>query len=189
MDEEIKEQEQVDTATTNENETHEQEQTKAVGNVASVETPKTFTQDQVNDFVRQRIERDRNSFFRRYGVSNRNELDDLMGKAQSYDVMFERYNNIKTEKADLIRELAFLENNVSPDKKEDVMAYFNGKGMEFNRDAMKQEIATHPEWLKVVEKSSNPMTTITKLSADRGTTTGTSERSEVAKMFGLNKIL
>ena len=57
----------------------------------------TFTQEQVNDIIRARLEKAQQRLFNRYGVTNRDELDLLIGKSQSYDVMKEKYADLETK--------------------------------------------------------------------------------------------
>lgn len=150
---------------------------------------KKFTQEQVNDIMRKRIERERNSiikkFGEKYGASDENGLDDIFKKSLSYDVMKERYDNIVNTNKGLEKELAFLRNNIEPSKEDDIMAHFKGKEMEFNEESLKSELQTHPEWLKVVEKDTTPETTITALSPERQNTPDRNEAEEMAKLFGL----
>ena len=78
--EEIKQEEIVDTATTDVEATEtEQENVEEVEeNTEQEETPKTFTQEQVNEMVKSRLDRDRKSIYKRYGVSDKKGLDDLI---------------------------------------------------------------------------------------------------------------
>lgn len=132
------------------------------------ETPeqKSFTQEMVDEIVRSRLERDRKATFKRYGVENRDGLDSLIGRAQSYDVMKERYEGIKVENATLREKMAFMSNNINPTREEDVRAYFKGKGIEFNETNLINELATHPEWLNVKETNVAPQTTIKSLGVE-----------------------
>lgn len=127
---------------------------------------KTFTQEQVNKIMRARLERDRLSFLNRYGVKDRDGLDSLIGKAQSYDIMKERYEAGKTRIAELEERLAFMSNGINPDREDDIRAYFKGKGLEFNEETLVKELDTHPEWRKIVEEDSTPKTTIQVLGVE-----------------------
>ena len=129
-------------------------------------TVKTFTQEQVNKIMRSRLERDRLSFLNRYGVKDRDGLDSLIGKAQSYDVMKERYGAAKTKIAELEERLAFMSNGINPDREDDIRAYFKGKGLEFNEETLVNELETHPEWRKIVESDETPKTTIQVLGVE-----------------------
>ena len=133
--------------------------------VAEVQ-PKTFTQEQVNKIMRSRLERDRNALLTRYGVKDRDGLDSLIGKAQSYDIMKERYEAKENENYQLKERLAFMSNNINPDREDDIRAYFKGKGLEFNEETLVNELETHPEWRKVVEVDDKPKTTIQVLGVE-----------------------
>ena len=142
---------------------------------------KSFTQSQVNDIVRDRL----NRMYGRYGVKDLQGLDDLIGKAQSYDVMAERLEEGRNTINQLNEKLAFLENDIEPTRYDDIRAYFKGKGIDFSNEALINELTTHPEWKRIVEESKQPITTISKISPDRQIVKpSTNEREEVAKMFG-----
>lgn len=165
---------QVETATTEENESNNNEIQQEEQEVNEV---KTFTQEQVNEFVRQRIERERNSIYKRYGVNDRNELDNLVGKSQAYDIIKERFDELTNKNNELQKEFAYLKNGVDPNKKSDIEAYFKGKELEINDENMANEIGTHPEWK--IKK------TIEKISADREVQKKEKSEKEIAKeLFG-----
>lgn len=185
----------VETTTTDvasEEATKNEETSQAENNDSQPE--KKFTQEQVNEMMRKRIEREKNSIFNKhkekYGVENEEGLDEMFKKSQSYDAMKERYENILTAKAELEKELAFLRNNIEPSKEEDILAHFKGKEMEFNEESLKAELQTHPEWLRVKEVSDKPKTTIKVLSPERQVAhNDTDEAKEMAKLFGLDKFI
>ena len=152
-------QEQIDTSTAE----VKDEGTKPEVNESEV---KTFTREMVNDIVRSRLEKDRKSFYKRYGVADRNGLDSLIGKSQSYDVMKERYDKIKGDYSALQEKMAFLSNNINPAREDDIRAYFKGKGIEFNDTNLMNELATHPEWLNVKDNDNSPKTTIQSLGTE-----------------------
>lgn len=150
----------------------------------------TFTQEQVNDIIRTRLEKAQQRLFNRYGVTNRDELDSLIGKSQSYDVMKEKYADLETKNYELEKELAFSKNNINLERQEDIMAYFKGKGIDFNNDNLVNELSTHPEWLNPVKVEDKPKTTITTLGSDSTTEMPkVSEKDEMAKVFGLSKFI
>lgn len=174
---EIKMQENVDTATTMGDEGNPEQR--------NVPEEKSFNQQQVNDMIRERLERDRASFYKRYGVEDRNGLDNLIGKANSYEIMDERYNNALNENYQLKEKLAFMENNINPDKYDDIRAYFKGKGLEFNNDSLASELQTHQEWLNVAKEEA-PTTVIKTLGNDNGHKNPIKdEKAEALKLFGL----
>ena len=150
----------------------------------------TFTQEQLNDIIRARLEKAQQRLFNRYGVTNRDELDSLIGKSQSYDVMKEKYADLETKNYELEKELAFSKNNINLERQEDIMAYFKGKGIDFNNDNLINELSTHPEWLNPVKVEAKPKTTIETLGSDSTTEMPkVSEKDEMAKIFGLSKFI
>ena len=150
----------------------------------------TFTQEQVNDIIRTRLEKAQQRLFNRYGVTNRDELDSLIGKSQSYDVMKEKYADLEAKNYELEKELAFFKNNINLERQEDIMAYFKGKGIDFNNDNLINELSTHPEWLNPVKVEAKPKTTIETLGSDSTTEMPkVSEKDEMAKVFGLSKFI
>lgn len=172
----------VDTASTDVNDTPTENE-----DINNETTPeKTFTQEQVNEFVRNRIERERNSTYKRYGVNDRDGLDSLINKSHSYDAMKERYENITKRNSELEQEIAFIRQNIEPSRQDDVMAYFKGKGLEFSENALVEELRTHPEWLRVNEVSDKPTTTIKKLGAQQRTSP--EPEDEKKKVFDLFNI-
>lgn len=151
-----------------------------------IEKPKTFTQEQVNQIMRSRLERDRLSFLNRYGVKDRDGLDSLIGKAQSYDIMKERYIASKTKISELEERLAFMSNGINPDREDDIRAYFKGKGLEFNEEALINALETHPEWRKVVESDNKPKTTIEVFGVDhKDRNIPETETEKMNRIFGL----
>ena len=150
----------------------------------------TFTQEQLNDIIRARLEKAQQRLFNRYGVTNRDELDSLIGKSQSYDVMKEKYADLETKNYELEKELAFSKNNINLERQEDIMAYFKGKGIDFNNDNLINELSTHPEWLNPVKVEAKPKTTIETLGSNSTTEMPkVSEKDEMAKIFGLSKFI
>lgn len=176
--------EEVDTTATNtidagENVSNEEQ-------VAKSETPETelvkeFTKEDVRKMMQKRINRSHKSFFDRYGVENLEQLDQKFG-------LIEQLTNEKVELAnqntELLNKIAFIENDINPDRIEDVKAYFRGKEILFNNENLKTELATHPEW-----KNNSPTTTITEMSPLRSVKNEPNEEEEVAKMFGLERLI
>lgn len=174
--------ENVDTTAVNETEEVVTENTET--------TSKSFTQEQVNDIVRSRLERQEAKLFKRYGVEDRKGLDNLIGKAQSYSVMAERYNGLKNENVGLKQELAFITNNINPDRRDDIIAHFKGKEMEFSNDNLVSELATHPEWLNPTKQDNTAKTTIRVLgNSVENEATRTNEKDEIAKLLGYSKLI
>ncbi len=187
--EEIKQEEIVDTATTDvETPTTENEEVKVEENTEQEETPKTFTQEQVNEMVKARLDRDRKSLFKRYGVEDRNALDDLIGKAQSYSVMEERYNAIQSEVNSLKESNLFLKNNINPERYEDVRTFFKGKELELNEENLANELSTHSEWITKSGEEVKPKTTIQFMGNESPKEKpSVNERDLAMEMFGLKR--
>lgn len=147
---------------------------------------KTFNQQQVDEMIKARLERRSNSLYRRYGVQNSKELDEAIGKSQAYDVMKERYDGLKAENSQLKERIAFLSNNINPEREEDVRAYFKGKEIDFNDENLVKELETHPEWLKVVEKDDTPKTTIKTLGVEhKNVNVEETEAERQRRIFGI----
>lgn len=149
-------------------------------------TQTMFNQEQVNEFVRSRLDKYEKSLFKHYGVESRDGLNELFGKAQSYSVMAERLKAQRETNSQLLEENCFLKNKVNPEKYEDVRAYFKGKGLEFNEDNLKNELSTHNEWLIQVA----PTTTIKSVGADQNINAPRiDEKEQASKLFGLSKLI
>ena len=171
----------VETANTDVNDTPTENE--SINN--EVEPTRTFTQEQVNDLVRQRIERERNSTYKRYGVTDRDGLDSLITKSHSYDAMKEQYESVNERNKQLIQEIAFIRQNIEPSRQEDVIAYFKGKGLEFSELTLADELRTHPEWLRTTEQSDKPTTTIKKLGTARSVPEPEDEKKKVFDLFNI----
>lgn len=169
-----------------------QEETKSVdeSNTEEVASNKkeevsSFTQNQVNDIVRDRLKRAEEKIYNRYGVNDKNELDSYVGKAQSYDVMKERYNGLKDENYSLKETIAFKNNDVNPNKIDDVRTYFKGKELEFNEDNLKNELLTHPEWKNYDVKTKDNITTIKTFGNEKTEIKSEDEDAKQKRIFGI----
>lgn len=142
------------------------------------EDVKNFTQEQVNDIVRNRLEKQSNTFYGRYGVGSKEELDELVGKAQSYDVMNEDYQKLNDNFVAMQTENAFLKNNIAPEKYEDIKAYFKGKEKAINDENLKAELESHKEWVRQVNT-----TTIESISSEEPRHQEKSEKERALDLF------
>lgn len=130
-------------------------------------SPKTFTQEQVNEMMKKRLERSHNSFFERYGVKDLNELDELFAKAkdsedlnaklsqvtQEKEELSAKFNELTTQNEqlssqfkDLNKNYAFNSLKINPKLVNDIEMYFKGKGLEINSDTLGEELKTHEHW-------------------------------------------
>lgn len=83
----------------------------------------------------------------KYGVMSEEEMDEVFGKGQQYDVLNDDYTNRNNEFVELRAENALLKSKVIPEKWEDVKLILRGKGLDVDLDNINAEIETHPEWL------------------------------------------
>lgn len=148
-----------------------------------VETPaqpeRTYTKAEIIDLMKKRVDRSHKAFFKRYGVNNLQELDDAFKYKEQYLGLQNKYN-------DLNRELAFIKNNVSPERYEDIIAYFKGKDLEFNEQELINQLATHPEWLKQQPTANpQPTTTITSLGSEAHSVPKASDKDLASKLLGV----
>lgn len=109
------------------------------------ESEKTFTQDDVNNIVVGRL----SSIYKGYGVKDKAELDLLVQKANGFDELKTNFDSLSIEHQNTKDKLVFLENNINPERYDDVKAYFKGKEIVFNAENLIKEIETHKEWLNV----------------------------------------
>lgn len=146
------------------------------------ETQKYFTQEQLNNVVRDRL----NKVYSRYEVNNAQELDDLVSKAYEREVYEEEYNNLLADYTKVNRELTFLKNNINFDREDDIVAYFKGKDIDFTADNLIEALKTHPEWLNAKKVDETPKTTIQALGNDANhEEKKMSELEQAEKLFGV----
>lgn len=110
-----------------------------------------FTQEQVNELVGRARQEGRKSaaqeLLKRYGVESDDELNDLFGKGQSYEVLNDDYQTQSGEFRRISAENALLKSKVPENRWEDVMLILTGKGLDITPDNIMAMSETHPEWL------------------------------------------
>ena len=145
-----------------------------------------FTQEQVNDIVRDRLKKADAKFFAKYGLDNAEALDAIVEKGKGYDEIKAQMDLISNENKGLKEQITLTKNNIIPSKQDDVITYFRGKGMELNDENLAKMLESHPEWLP----NKTPTTTIIEMGAE-GTKANPSisEEDEALKMFGLDKFV
>lgn len=152
--------------------------------------PKTFTQEQVNLFVKKRLARNTKSFLENYEISGEDEFKELIGKAQSYEAMKLSKEEMTKELTGVRQTLWFKDNNVNPDRIDDIKAHFKGTESELTNESLVEALKTHPEWLNnLAEQNPVPKTTIQKLNPDKNTPPTKNDEDEMAKMFGLKSFI
>ena len=144
--------------------------------VGDKDAGKRFTQEEVNAMIKERL----GQTYSKYGFDKAEELDEAIGKSQSYAVMKERYSASQTQMAELRAENALVKSDVDPSKYDDIRAYFKGKSLSIDADTLANEVKGHPEWARKAE----PSTTVSPLggSRDEG---GEDDDKKAAEMFGL----
>lgn len=151
--------------------------TMAEGDAALEQQPqeKMYSKAEVQNLMRRRVERSHNAFFKRYGVTNLNELDEFMRKSRTFG---DDYLSMKELNNNLTRENAFLRNNINPDKYDDIIAYFKGNNIEFAEEQLIEALKTHPEWLKQT-------TTIQTMGNEFHNENSPSDRERASKFLGV----
>jgi hypothetical protein len=138
---------------------------------------KTFTQEQVNEFLQKRIA----SIYGGYGAKDKAELDAIVEKAKGYDDLKSRYDSLEKDHYTNFEKLTFMENNISPTRYDDIRAYFKGKEIVFNAENLLKELETHQEWLNVPEK---PTTTV-KVGHTKTEQPKETDKEKAFKLFGV----
>lgn len=140
-----------------------------------------YSKQEVIEMMKKRVNRSHQAFFNRYKVKDLAELDSVFNKISEYE---KQIADLGVTNAGLLKNNAYLKNNINPNKVDDIEAYFKGKGIEFNEQALINEIATHPEWLKVAIKEV-PQTTIKTLSPERSHNVVETEDEKMSRVFGI----
>lgn len=109
---------------------------------------KLYNKQQIINMMKRRVERSHKAFFTRYKVADLDELDAKFALADKYNELNAQFAPIQARNSELVRENAFLRNNVNPDKYSDIVAYFKGNDLEFTEEGLLEALGTHPEWLK-----------------------------------------
>lgn len=140
-----------------------------------------YSKAEVQDLMKRRVERSHKAFFTRYGVENLKALDELMNKSKSFSDMETEYGAIQLKNSELLRENAFLRNNINPDKYNDIIAHFKGLDIDFSEEQLLEALKTHPEWLKPQPQA----TTIQKMGNEFHKEDTPSERELASKLLGV----
>lgn len=149
---------------------HEQSETVQSEGNANVEEQieKMLSQSQVNELIgntrtetREKTRQEvMNEFFNRYGVSSDDELNDIFGRGQAYDVLSDSFNSQNSQLRDVMAENALLKTGISESRWADAKAILSSKGLEVNQDNIMAELVTHPEWKAVPSmEASTPIST------------------------------
>lgn len=139
---------------------------------------RTFTRDEVTKILKKRLDRYQNSMYTKYGVKDSSGLDELFNKAKEHD-------DIIKARDEALEKVAFMGNNINPDKYDDIRTYFKGKGLQFTEDELKRQLESHPEWIKQTQQSVNkPVTTVTPIGTPSNGPVDKSEHDLAKRIFG-----
>lgn len=151
-----------------------------------------LTQSQVNAIAARARQEGRESALKelltRYGVGEESEMDEVFGKGQAYDSLYDEHENTNNVYREVMAENALLKTNVDPERWEDVKLILGGKGLDVTRENIEEMIPSHPEWRKALETvAAQPVEPkVTKLgnepSPEKDTET---EEEQMKKLFGL----
>ena len=176
------------TAPENETATAQEGNESAPGEAQEQVSERNYTQEQVNEIVRSRLDRANKAIYDRYGVENEKGLDELIGMAQAYQTLKSDYDAMKDEVKGLREQNALRGNSVLPEREDDVRTYFKGKGLELSDEALKQALQSHPEWVAKATAPA-PTTTVVPLGSQAEEAPKPNEEEEAAKMFGLSRFV
>lgn len=141
---------------------------------------KTFTQEELNAIIGERLERSNKKILEKYGVSSFEELDAKIEKANGYDDLAKSKADVDALYNELVKQHAYAVNNINSERINDIEAILGSKGLQINDENLKAEIVNHPEWVKQVKK-------ITKLSVEKDNNDNKpNEKELVNKYFGVN---
>lgn len=140
--------------------------TTPLGGDGEEKLEKMFTQSQVNDMIGNTRAETREKTFRyiygRYGVNSEEELDAMIGNAQRFDSLKEKFDTERTawkdhdterdkELSEIKEQVALMQSGIDSQRYEDAKLILKGKGLEVSLDNITKELATHPEWRKLDE--------------------------------------
>ena len=140
-----------------------------------------YSKEEVINMMKKRVARSHGAFFKRYGVENLEGLDNLFEQSKKFNDMNGEFGKIQLKNSELMRENAFLRNNINPDKYADIIAYFKGNDIEFSEEELLKALPTHSEWLK---QAAN-VTTIKSLGSEAHTMPQTNEADLAGKLLGV----
>lgn len=174
-EEEMKQENNADTAKAETTVTENEHQTAG----AKSQEEEKLTQSQVNDIVTKRLAKQAEGFYKKYGVMDEKGMDDLVGKAKSYDELNKKYNELSEKNAMLNEKVMFTDNSIRKDREDDVRTYFKGKELPMTDENIKEALKTHNEW---VNASANPVAV-----GNGGTPKAEEDEIDLAsKLFGVN---
>ena len=140
---------------------------------------KTFTEQELNEIVRNRLIRQKNRLHQQLGVENDEEINELIEKVKKADELKSIVDSLQNENTLYKEQLTFIENNIDIKRYDDVRAYFKGKELTLTPETLKAELITHPEW--VAQKS------VQTIGGQRQQAPVKDERKTAMELFGIKK--
>lgn len=112
---------------------------------------KMLPQSQVNELIGKARAEGRaaamKELYGRYGVNDDNEMNDVFGKGQGYDLLNDEYNTLNGNFKSLSAENALLKSGVVQGRWDDVKAILGMKGLDVTVENIAAELPTHQEWM------------------------------------------
>lgn len=140
---------------------------------------KTFTEQEMNEIVRNRLSRQKNRLHQQLGVENDDEITALIEKVKKADELQSIVESLQNENTLYKEQLTFIENNIDVKRYDDVKAYFKGKELSLTSENLKAELKTHPEWL--AQRS------VQTIGGQRQQAPVKDERKAALELFGIRK--
>ena len=124
------------------------------------EPEKMLTQSQVNELVGKARAEGRaaamKELYERYGVNDDNEMNDVFGKGQGYDLLNDEYNALNGNFKNLSAENALLKSGVVQGRWDDVKAILGMKGLDVTVENIEAELPTLQEWIGAASAATAP---------------------------------
>lgn len=163
---------------TQETETEVEEKTELEPKIEKSDV-KTFTEQEMNEIVRNRLNRQKNQLHQQLGVENDEEITALIEKVKKADELKSIVDSLQNENTLYKEQLTFIEHNIDVKRYDDVKAYFKGKELSLTPENLKAELTTHPEWL--AQRS------VQTIGGQRQQAPVKDERKAAMELFGIRK--
>lgn len=152
-----------------------------------IDPNRTFTRDEVTKIVKTRLDRFSNGFYKKLGFEKAEDFDKVWEARKNYDDVIKERDGLKTTNGEMTEKLAFLANNIDPDRYDDVKTFFKGKGTAFDEAILKEQLGTHPEWVKKAAVApTKPTTTVTKIGTTKKGPDSKTEEEVAQEMYGMS---